>query len=309
MVNARQKTPSAARPFLKWAGGKSQLLTAFERFYPEALKTGRVRMYCEPFVGSGAVLFDLLERYNIGQAVISDQNPDLINAYRVLQRGADDLVRLLTEWQAQYWAWDEDARHQFYYTVRDTFNARQGSAVERAAQLIFLNRTCYNGLYRVNRQGFFNVPMGRYNHPIIAHADNLRRVHTLLQRVTILQGSYQQIAQHADERAFVYLDPPYRPLSKTASFTSYGAQPFTDRDQAELAAFFDGLTHVGAAAMLSNSDPQNTRPGDDFFVKLYAQHHIYTLKALRAINSQKSRRGAVSELIITNYPVAALNQS
>jgi DNA adenine methylase len=293
-----------ARPWAKWAGGKSQLLSQFRRCYPEELHAGTIRRYVEPFVGSGAVMFDVLQRFALDDVVIIDQNERLMQVYRVIQSAVDDLITVLMALQTHFWLLGDKDRRTFYYGVRTAFNRRHGTAVEQAADFIFLNRTCYNGLYRVNRRDEFNVPMGRYARPLICDVENLRRVSTALQRVTIVTGSYRQAAGFAAPDTFVYFDPPYRPLSNTASFTAYSAQAFSDVDQRALAEFVRWLDEKGTYVMLSNSDPHNIDPHDDFFDDLYQGFHLTRLSARRAINSRSDRRGAVSELVVTNYRAA-----
>lgn len=292
---------SSARPFLKWAGGKTQLLPAFEAYYPSALRHGRIRRYVEPFVGSGAVFFHLLTRYTFEDVVIVDRNPALMAAYKVVQEDVDALIDALLALQDQFWSRSHDGRAFLYRAVRNAFNEGRGSPVAQAARLIFLNRTCFNGLYRVNRHGAFNVPMGRYDRPLICDQDNLRRVHDALSGVVLLTGDYPEAAPFIDRTTFVYLDPPYRPLSQTASFTAYHPEAFTDADQERLAAFFRTMSGRGAALMLSNSDPTNVDPSDTFFDRLYAGFAVHRLTARRAINSRADRRGPMSELLITNY--------
>ena len=294
-----------AHPFVKWAGGKSQLLGEFQRCYPEELRTGVIRRYVEPFIGSGAVMFDVLRRFPLDHVVIIDQNDRLMQVYRVIQTSVEHLVDVLASMQAQFWALDDEARRTFYYAVRDDFNQHRGTAVDQAADFIFLNRTCFNGLFRVNRRNQFNVPMGRYRKPLICDAENLRYVHTALQRVTIVTGDYHEAAMYAGPDTFVYLDPPYRPLSATASFTAYSADAFNDDNQRELAQFVRWLDEQGARVMLSNSDPHNVDPNDDFFDELYDGFVLTRLPARRSINSRSDRRGVINELVVTNYPPAA----
>ncbi len=305
MTGEPQRAPAAARArgVLKWAGGKSQLLDTFQHCYPPGLKTGTIHRYIEPFVGSGAVLFDVAAQFPVDALIALDRNPRLMAAYVVIRDDAPALIDYLAVWQARYWAADETARHQIYYQVRDRFNAQTGSAVEQAAALVFLNRTCFNGLYRVNRQGRFNTPIGRYRQPLICDAENLLRVQAVLQRVDLRVGDYHDVLDQVDAHTFVYCDPPYRPLSATASFTAYAANAFGDDQQRELAAFLRTCRDRGAAVMLSNSDPHNIDPSDDFFDTLYHDWVITRVPARRAINSNKDRRGPIRELVITNYPV------
>ncbi len=292
------------KPFVKWAGGKRQLLSIFERFYPVQLREGRIRKYIEPFVGSGAVLLHILQNYNIEDAYVFDINTDLINAYIVVRDEVENLVDKLSKLEDDFLKMDEERRKEFYYGVRDMYNQRHctsESNVERATQFIFLNRTCYNGLYRVNHAGLFNVPFGNYKNPTICDAENLRTVSKLLQKVHIFAGDYSESANYIDKDTFVYFDPPYRPLSATSSFTSYSKHDFTDEEQIKLARFFEQMNDRGAFLMLSNSDPKNVTPNDDFFDNLYGKFHIHRIRARRAINSKADGRGEISEILVTNY--------
>lgn len=294
------KSPST-RPFLKWAGGKSQLLTAYQQLYPTALIDGGVDLYIEPFVGSGAVLLDVLHHFPIRRAVALDSNQRLIATYTVVKTHVEALIERLGDWQARYWSLSEEGRKTAYYTMRDLYNRQHGSPVDQAAQFIFLNRTCFNGLYRVNSAGDFNVPIGRYDRPRILDAVNLRRAHQLFQQVEFVAADYHCALEYAGPGAFVYCDPPYRPLSPTASFTHYGPRPFTDDDQRDLARWVRALHQLGALTMVSNSDPQNAAPDDRFFDVLYEGFFLTRVPARRAINSQRTGRGPIMELVMTNY--------
>lgn len=290
------------RPVVKWAGGKSQLLDTFQNCYPPGLRSGAIQRYIEPFMGSGAVLFDLGTRFPHLDVLALDSNPRLVATYRAIRDDAPAVIERLAAWQAEYWAADEPTRHQLYYRVRDLFNAGVESAVDQASAFVFLNRTCFNGLYRVNRQGQFNVPVGRYHRPLICDAANLSRVQRVFQHVDLRVGDYWDVLDRVDAHTFIYCDPPYRPLSATASFTAYAAEAFGDEQQRELAAFLRACRDCGAAVMLSNSDPHNVDPADDFFDALYHDWVITRVPARRAINSKAERRGPIQELVITNYP-------
>ncbi len=296
-----------AKPFVKWAGGKGQLLDTFEQYYPLLLLEGCIRRYIEPFVGGGAVLFEILQKYRIEEAFIFDINEDLINTYIVIKNNVDALVEYLSGLEYRYLKLSKDVRKEMYYEVREAYNSRtlknNQLDIERAAQFIFLNRTCFNGLYRVNRAGFFNVPSGDYKNPTICDEKNLYAASSLLQRVHIFTGDYRESIRYADRYSFVYFDPPYRPLNVTSNFTSYSKFDFTDEDQVQLAHFFAEMNDAGALIMLSNSDPKNENPDDNFFDELYGKFYIHRIKAKRAINSNGGRRGLVSEILVTNYRV------
>lgn len=289
-----------AKPFVKWVGGKGQLLTDIRAKYPAELG-GSVNKYAEPFVGGGAVLFDVMNRYQLGEVYISDINRELVHTYTVIQKRVNELIDALGTLEREYLPADEDKRKTLYYAARSRFNklkAENSGDVELAALFIFINRTCFNGLYRVNRKGEYNVPQGSYKNPAICDEGNLRVVSKKLKGVQIVCGNYKLSRDFIDEHTFAYFDPPYRPLSATASFTAYAEGGFGDKEQTELAAFIDEMSERGAWCVASNSDPKNADENDDFFDVLYAKHSILRLEATRAINSVASRRGYVRELLI-----------
>ena len=298
------------RPFLKWAGGKGQLLGEFEARLPRAVREGRVSAYVEPFAGGGAVYFHITSKYAFDDCHIFDTNEDLILAYTVVRNDVDDLIEVLRDMETAYLNLDAEKREEFYYTVRREYNKERSSIqlnnyskawVQRAADLIFLNRTCFNGLFRVNSEGSFNVPAGRYRNPKILHEELLRSDSELLENTGIHHGDFSSCAPFVDEKTFVYFDPPYRPLNRSSSFTSYSKGGFGDDEQRRLAAFFRDLDVRGAMLMLSNSDPKNQDPSDNFFDELYAGYCIERVPARRMINSNADRRGEINEVIITNY--------
>ncbi len=311
----------SAQPFLKWAGGKRQLMAEIDRLMPEGVRTGEVTRYIEPMVGGGAVFFHLVQRYPIKEFFISDYNWDLFVAFRVIKTRLPALLRELQEFADEYLPLSHDDRATVFYRVRDEYNQErpglkytkkggfrkrmQDAWARRAAQTIFLNRTCFNGLYRVNSNGDFNVPHGRYDNPPIRDESNLRAVRRALREVTVDCGSYEICGDWVGPGSFVYFDPPYRPLPNTPSFTAYSeSSDFGDEDQRTLARFFEEVTEAGALAMLSNSDPKNTDPDDEFFDRLYADFNIHRVSAIRAISSDGGGRGAITEIIVTNYPEA-----
>lgn len=288
-------------PFVKWAGGKGGALPELRKAYPPQL--GRsIKKYAEPFVGGGAVLFDVLSRYELSEVFICDSNPQLMNAYRCIRDHADTLIHRLKKLEKSYLSLSSQDRKAFYYEKRERFNGLSRPAtIEAAALFVFLNRTCFNGLYRVNGKGRFNVPMGAYKNPTICDAKNLYRLSDALQGVTLCCGDYRQAEQFIDEKTFVYFDPPYRPLSTTSSFTSYTQGGFDDEAQRQLAEFFRRMDQKGAALALSNSDPKNSDEHDSFFDELYSGYNITRIQAARSINSKSAGRGKISELLITNY--------
>jgi DNA adenine methylase len=301
---------SRSRPFLKWAGGKTQLLAQFSKRLPSELNNGEITQYVEPFVGGGAVFFYLNQRYHFSHCAIFDVNEELILSYRVIKKSIKKLIDALESLESQYLLRDDEDRKLFYYKVRDEFNRKKPNInfkkyntgwIERAAQTIFLNHTCYNGLYRVNQNGEFNVPFGRYQNPQIFNKDNLNDVAKALKKTTIVQGDFAESKKLVNHKTFIYIDPPYRPLNTTSSFTSYSSNGFSDEDQFRLADFFKDLDKTGAKIMLSNSDPRNENPSDSYFDELYSDFTIERVPATRSINCNSLRRGKINELIITNY--------
>jgi len=301
----------SARPFLKWAGGKTQLLDQLRPNYPAELAAGGITRYVEPFLGGGAVFLDVMQRSAIAETHLFDINPELIVAYTAVQRDPQGLIELLTDYRSCYSQLDDAGRSQFFYAMRRRFNEQKAAMdfasfspawVERAANLIFLNKTCYNGLFRVNAAGHFNAPIGRYTKVEIFDAENLRAVSHLLQRATLHLDSFEACAEMVDKNTFVYFDPPYRPISRTANFNAYATDRFGEEHQRRLASFFVRL-HVenGARLMLSNSDPKNLDPDDNFFDNLYATFTVRRVAASRMINSAGGKRGKITELLVTNY--------
>ena len=300
-----------AKPFLKWAGGKSQLLPQFEAHFPSELAAGKINRYIEPFLGGGALFLSIAQRYTIQQAYLTDINPELILVYQVVKNNVIDLIAQLMQHQRAYDASSEDERTTYFYAIRDLYNVQRAEIdfncysdawVTRAARMIFLNKTCFNGLFRVNHQGGFNVPFGRYKNPAICDPENLRRVSALLQSAELHVAPFTACEQWVTPETFVYFDPPYRPISATSSFTSYSSDRFDDAAQIALAKFFAHLDkEYGAKLMLSNSDPTPINPEDDFFDRIYEGFKLHHVWASRMINSQAHKRGKISELLITNY--------
>lgn len=300
-----RSTSSQAKPFVKWAGGKGQLLPVIRNAYPTELGR-KITKYAEPFVGGGAVLFDILSKYALESIYISDINSELMNAYKVIRDDVYGLIDILASLQRFYIPLDDERRKLYYYAKRDRFNElklRHDSAddIENAALFIFLNKTCFNGLYRVNRKNLFNVPMGAYSNPLICDTDNLLRISTALKSVTIVHGDYRQSIDFIDKHTFAYFDPPYRPINATSNFTSYTEHSFDDGAQIMLAKYVDKLDKIGAHIVVSNSDPKNADPEDDFFDEIYSHQHIMRISATRMINSNAMARGKISELLICNY--------
>jgi DNA adenine methylase len=295
-----------AKPFLKWAGGKGQLLSQLEQHLPDDLKEKEFT-YFEPFVGGGAMLFYMLQRFpNIKRAVINDINSYLITAYRVIRDSSIELIERLAELEKCYYDLNEDeAKKSFFLEARTIFNENNLDEIDRTKYLIFLNRTCFNGLYRVNAKGKFNVPFGRYLHPTICNKDVLKADSQLLNQVevVILNGDYEQTSKYlSDCLNFFYFDPPYRPLDSTSSFNSYAKEEFNDVEQIRLRDFCAKLNQKPKIKwMLSNSDCSARNPEDTFFEELYCDFNINRVQASRAINANPKKRGKLTELLIKNY--------
>lgn len=287
------------KPFVKWAGGKSQLLEKIRTKYPK-----NIEKYCEPFLGGGAVLFDILINFHPQEVLVNDINRELINTYRQIQKEPDKLISILLELQSIFWDANLSERKLIYMQKREEFNTLKidtGKNTEKAALFIFLNKTCFNGLYRVNSKGLFNVPMGSYKWPPICDEKNIKLCSQLLKNVQISCADFFSALDFIDSKTFVYLDPPYRPISETSFFTSYSEFGFTDQEQRKLKDFVDAITKKGARAVISNSDPKNNNADDNFFDDLYKKYKIDRIAAKRMINSRASKRGNINELLIYNF--------
>jgi DNA adenine methylase len=292
-----------AKPFLKWAGGKTQLISQIEKSLPlEINKKGFT--YIEPFVGSGAVLFWMLNNFpKLKKVVISDINVDLINTYKTIASKPNELISYLDILQNEFHKLEgsEDNKKLYYYKKRDLFNKRQLTQIEQSALFIFLNRTCFNGLYRVNRSNLYNVPIGRYIKPQICDKQNILAVSKALQKVEILCGDYELTLKKATNNSFFYFDPPYKPLNNTSSFNSYDKDDFNDAEQIRLRDFCAKLEKLGYKWMLSNSDVKEKNSANSFFDDIYSKFSIKRVRARRSINANASKRGELNELLITNY--------
>lgn len=291
-----------AKPFLKWAGGKTQLIVEIEKSLPHSVVDKKFT-YIEPFVGSGAVLFWLLNNFpQLERAVINDINEDLINTYKTVKSSPKELISILLILQGEYHSLDsfEEKKKEYYYKKRELFNNREQEQTAHSALFIFLNRTCFNGLYRVNRKNEFNVPMGSYKKPTICDIPNLSAVSEALQKVELLCGDFEQTADYVSLNTFFYFDPPYKPLSETSSFNSYAKDVFNDAEQIRLKKFCDILDLLGHNWLLSNSDVKGESVNNNFFDDLYADFVIKRVDAKRSINANPDKRGFLKELLITN---------
>lgn len=295
-----------AKPFLKWAGGKGQLLSQFDTLLPPDL-AGKEFTYIEPFVGGGAMLFHMLQMFpKIRKVVINDINPFLVTAYRVVKDNPNELVERLKDIEFRYYELEnEEAQKTFFLDIREIFNEKLLDDIDRTSYLVFLNRTCFNGLYRVNAKGKFNVPFGRYSHPTICNGETIKADSAALNRVdiTILNGDFEKTIDFIGEGYnLFYFDPPYRPLNATSSFNSYSKEDFNDEEQIRLRNFCALLDEkLGVNWMLSNADCSAKNPDDRFFEELYKDFYISRVYASRAINANPSKRGKLTELLICNY--------
>ncbi len=259
------------KPFIKWAGGKRQLLNDIRSKYPISLGK-EITKYAEPFVGGGAVLFDVLQSYDLNEVYISDINRELILTYKCIQNNVCELIDLLKILENEYHNRTQDEQKKYYYAKRKRYNklvSKKEESSEISALFIFLNKTCFNGLYRVNQKGLFNVPVGSYKQPLICDESNLLNVSKLLQNVIIKNSNYLESESFIDANTFVYFDPPYRPLTKTANFTAYNRSDFNDDKQVELANYIKKIDTKGAYILASNSDPKNQDETDTFMDDLY----------------------------------------
>ena len=274
-----RKIVGTPHPFLKWAGGKRQLINQIDNYLPNSFNN-----YIEPFVGGGAIFFYLLPK----KAILIDNNSVLINVYRIIKNNVEELIELLKEHKNE---------KDYYYKVRNIDREKEfehWTDTEKASRTIFLNRCCYNGLYRVNSKDQFNTPFGSYKNPNFCNKDNLRAVHEVLQNIDIINDSFERCLDFANKQTFLYFDPPYSPLSKTANFTSYTKENFNKQDQIKLKILIDKLTERDCKVMLSNSS-------NEFILNLYEEYSIKEVRAKRAINSNALKRGEVKEVLILNY--------
>jgi DNA adenine methylase len=300
-----------SKPFLKWAGGKTQLIQQLEDRLPSRVKTSKkIENYIEPFIGGGAFFFYLRNNYEIKKSVIVDINPEIILGYKTIQKKHSDLIESLTEIQRQYISLAEEKRKVFFYDIRESFNKKIPSMdyknfnstwIERTTQLIFLNKTCFNGLFRQNSKGEFNVPFGDYKNPKICDDTNIKACNKALQNTEILNGDFLIVKPYVTADTLIYLDPPYRPISKTSSFNSYSKGGFGDEEQKRLAVFFAEMSLRGAYLILSNSDPKNIDEDDNFFDEMYNEYKIDRIAASRMINSKADKRGILNEILVTSF--------
>lgn len=292
-----------AKPFVKWVGGKSQLLEQLEALLPVDFDKRQNITYIEPFVGGGAMLFYMLQAHpNIKSAVINDINSDLTTCYEVVKNSPKHLIESLSEIQEQYYSFlDEEARKDFFLACRDRFNTKSLDKIENTTLFFFLNKTCFNGLYRVNKSGKFNVPFGRYSSPTICDAETILADSKILQKVEILTGDFEKTFNKINGETFFYFDPPYRPLNNTSSFNDYTKEAFDDDAQIRLKLFCDKLHNAGIQFLLSNSDCFGKNGNDRFFEDLFVEYNINRVWASRNVNANGAKRGKLTEIVVGNY--------
>ena len=299
-----------AKPFLKWAGGKTQLLPEIEKRLPENVKRNKfIERYVEPFVGGGAVFFHLINNYKINKSYLFDINKELILCYKVIQKNHKEIIIKLQRLEKNYLNKSKEEKEEIYYDTRTLYNVQMNNFdyenynfewIDRASQTIFLNKTCFNGLFRQNRKGEFNVPIGSYKNPSICQSDNLKAVNHALENTEIICGDFTKAEKYITKESLVYYDPPYRPINGTSSFNDYSKEGFNDKDQIRLADFYSKMNKKGAYQILSNSDPKNANLNDDFFDNLYKEFSIDRIMANRMINCNGNLRGKIFELLITS---------
>ena len=298
------------KPILKWAGGKSQLLPAIQERLPSYIVEGQDFCLVEPFFGGGALSFFMLSEYkNLKKMIINDMNQDLVNVYQVVRDNVQELMVKLDQFQAEYDVLtSKEEKEPYFLLKRKTFNQKNQDNITQAAIFIFLNKAAFNGLYRVNKKNEFNVPIGSYKKPIFYNKNILTNLSEKLAFTQILCGDYTEIQEHLpmDLPSFFYLDPPYRPISQTASFNQYGANGFNDEEQRRLSYFCRDLNQKGHQFLLSNSDPKNTDITDSFFDDLYYGFNIERVAANRAISASTVGRKLITELMIYNYAVSGV---
>lgn len=281
-----QHNKTVAKPFVKWAGGKGSLISQLIENLPQDFAEQPNVTYIEPFVGGGAMLFYMLTHYpNIKRAVINDVNEDLINCYLLIKNDPEKLITSLREIKDEYYRLATiEAKSQYYYQMREKYNNEELAKEKRSACFIFLNKTCFNGLYRVNTSGKFNVPFGQYDHPNICDEELIMANHGVLQKVDIYVGGYKNITTHLGKRYnFIYIDPPYRPLSGSACFIEYTRNIFDDTEQENLKTYCDILTQKGCKIMQSNSNSLDNN-GESYFAKLYNEYTIKQILAHREVS-------------------------
>lgn len=297
-----------ASPFIKWAGGKKRLIEQIKGRFPLWINSNIEEfVYVEPFIGGGAMLFFMLNNYpNIKKAIINDLNKSLTNSYIEIRDNIDNLIYNLRGLEKDYYRLaKEEKQKSFFLEIRSEFNSNLLNELDKTTAFLFLNKTCFNGLYRENKQGLFNVPFGQYKNPKICDEENLIACSEVLQKVEVYNGDYSGVLEHIDTNdAFIYMDPPYRPISQTSSFNSYNSTDFNDNEQIRLKEFCDLLNEKSYSFLLSNSDPMQYNLEDTFFDDLYNEYNIDRIITKRSINSNaENRANQIREILVYNYSV------
>ena len=297
-----------AKPFLKWAGGKTQLLNDIDINLPPEIKKNGIVNYYEPFIGSAAVFLFIKQKYGIENAHLYDINSNLISTFRIVQNQTNNLIKELKLLDREFKSKNNEQRKIYYNKRREEFNILLSAdlkvkqkLIRKAALTIFLNRTCFNGLYRVNNSGQFNVPLGRYENPRILDEENLLTVSELIKNVVLEVRNFKTLPKVVKKDSFIYYDPPYSPLNKTSNFTSYSEYEFSLNEQVELAKVYALLDKEGIKQLLSNADLKNHNSQNDFHDNLYGKYTIRRILASRIINSKAAKRGKISEILVRNY--------
>lgn len=290
------------KPFLQWVGGKRNLLPEIKKYY--RFEEEKIK-YVEPFVGAGAVLLDILTTKKVEKALITDISPELINCWNTIKTKPEKLLFFLTKYKEEFQILEnKEERKLLFYQLREKFNNLETNSPEKAALMIVLNKKGFNGLWRVNSKGKYNVPFGiETKNQIIFEEENIIEISKFLQNVEIKNVGYENTFDFIDKNTFVYLDPPYLPLDKTKSFTSYSKNGFTIENQIELADFIDKISEKGAKFLLSDSDPKNIEPENDFFDKLYKKYYIQRIPVRRNIAAKKENRGIINEILVSNIKI------
>lgn len=301
---------SVVKPFIKWVGGKTQILPHLMPLIGKIFAEYDIKNYVEPFIGGGALFFLLSTSHEVNSAVISDINEDLILVYKTVQNFVSDLIEQLKILEHEYLSSDLLEREMMFYNIRASYNLQKidfdyqlfscDPFVNRSSKFIFLNKTCFNGLYRENRSGSFNVPFGKYRKPNICDVQNLMNCSIALQNVQIICGDFESTEAYVNSNTMVYLDPPYKPITLTSNFTKYHKDGFDDQDQIRLANYYKRVDAIGAKVILSNSDPVIDANGNGFFEHLYAGFDISKINVMRNVAAASSNRKQVKELIVNN---------
>jgi DNA adenine methylase len=298
------------KPFIKWAGGKTQLLEQIKKYCPSELLKGKIKSYYEPFLGGGAFFLNLCSMQKFDNVILSDVNKELVLTYLVVKNNTQELLQFLHQFKETYLRLPDKQKEIYYYEMRDAFNIQRFSInyivynynwISRAAQFIFLNKTCFNGLFRINQKGDFNVPFGKRYNPEIFIPNNLITISKLISNAEISSKDFSCVTSEYLKDSFFFLDPPYRPLIKCSNFTSYNQIDFKESDQLRLVTFFKNIDRRGAKIMMTNSNPENGKKQDNFFYENYSSYNIHKIKSARMINNISGKRYILTDLLITNY--------